>query len=66
MHIVKLPEATVELNGNMQAFYLLAESDSKYGDITVMKLVVKSAEYGEDDIGNFEISIYGGYAIKPA
>lgn len=64
MHVVKLPEATVEVNGNLLAFYLLAESDSKYGDINLLKLVVKPAEYGKDDIGNFEISVYGGYAIK--
>lgn len=66
MHVVKLPEATVEKNGNMLAFYLLAESDSKYGDITMLKLVVKPATYGKDDIGNFEISVSGGYAIKEA
>lgn len=65
-HVVKLPEATVEKNGNTLAFYLLAESDSKYGDITMLKLVVKPAEYGEDDIGNFEIEVYGGYALKKA
>lgn len=66
MHIVKLPEATVEKNGNMLAFYLLAESDSKHGDINMLKLVVKPAAYGKDDIGNFEISVTGGYALKKA
>ncbi|MDE6411677.1 MAG: hypothetical protein K2L02_03980 [Clostridia bacterium] len=66
MHIVKLPEATVEKYGNTLAFYLLAESDSKHGDITMLKLVVKPAAYGENDIGNFEISVYGGYALKKA
>lgn len=66
MHVVKLPEATVEYYDNTLAFYLLAESDSKRGDITIMKLKTAFATYGKDDIGNFEISVSGGYALKKA
>lgn len=66
IHVVKLPEATVEINGNLRAFYLLAESDSKYDDTFFLKLVVANSTYDESDISNIGTSFSDGYAIKTA
>lgn len=66
IHVVKLPEATVEMNGNTYAFYLLANSDSKRADTFTLKLVTAKSTYGENDIANIGTSFSGGYAIKKA
>ncbi len=65
-HVIKLPEATVEINGNSECFYLLANSDSKRGDITMIKLAAAPATYGEGEIANLPTGVYGGYALKKA
>lgn len=56
----------MELNDNVLAFYLLAESDSKYADTFSLKLVIANSTYGESDISNIGTSFSSGYAIKKA
>lgn len=65
-HVIKLPEATVEINGDMEVFYLLADCDSKHADTFTLKLVTAKSTYDKSDIPNIGISFYGGYAIKKA
>lgn len=64
--VIKLPEATVEVDGNVKAFYLLAESDSKRADTFSLKLVTANSTYGEGEIANIGTSFRSGYAIKKA
>ena len=65
-HVVRLPEATVDSNGTTLAFYLLAKSESKRGDITMIKLATAPATYGEGEISNLPTGVSGGYALKKA
>lgn len=65
-HVIKLPEATVETNGDKKAFYLLAECDSKHADTFNLILVTADSTYDESYVPNIGTNFYSGYAIKKA
>ena len=65
-HVIKLPEATVETNGDKEVFYLLAESQSKHADTFSLKLVTADSTYDERYVSNIGTNFQSGYAIKEA
>ena len=51
-HVVKLSDATVELNGKENAFYLIAHATSKRSDTFSLSLVAADSSYGADNLSS--------------